>query len=103
MFSALITSAVSLNYFIFCVRTENVLISFSFCFDFRGIGLALCEQLLSSHPGIRICMACRNELRASTAKKILIEKFPDATIDIVIIDTSSIASVLNAADVLKEK
>ncbi|KAL8620456.1 hypothetical protein ACOMHN_048389 [Nucella lapillus] len=68
-----------------------------------GIGLALCEQLLASHPGLRLCLACRNKQRAESARASLLASFPDAVIDVVIVDTSSVESVLQAAAVLKEK
>lgn len=68
-----------------------------------GIGLALCEQLLSSHPGLTLCMACRNMQRATAAKEQLVAIYPSATIDIVILDTSSVKSVFLASKTLKEK
>ncbi|XP_076460808.1 3-keto-steroid reductase/17-beta-hydroxysteroid dehydrogenase 7-like isoform X2 [Babylonia areolata] len=68
-----------------------------------GIGLALCEQLLASHPCLHLCLACRNKKRAEKARAYLQALFPDATIDVVNIDTSSVKSVLDAAKVLKEK
>ena len=70
---------------------------------FRGIGLALCEQLLAAHPSIKLCLACRNKLRAEKARSDLMLAYPAASIDIVIVDTSSVKSVLEAADIFKAK
>ncbi|XP_025094544.1 3-keto-steroid reductase-like isoform X2 [Pomacea canaliculata] len=68
-----------------------------------GIGLAVCEQLLGIQPTLTLCLACRNEERAKQAKVHLLSLYPAAVIDIVILDTSSINSVLEAAKSLREK
>ncbi|XP_070212810.1 3-keto-steroid reductase/17-beta-hydroxysteroid dehydrogenase 7-like [Littorina saxatilis] len=68
-----------------------------------GIGLALCKQLLDSHPHLTLCLACRNQQRAQQAKETLSISHPGAIIDIVIIDTSCVRSVLKAAHIFKEK
>ena len=70
---------------------------------FRGIGLALCEQLLASHPNLTLCLACRNKQRAEQAKESLLSLHPGSKIDIVIVDTSCVKSVLEAARVLRER
>ena len=70
---------------------------------FRGIGLALCEQLLASHPNLTLCLACRNKQRAQQAKDSLLTSYPGSKIDIVIVDTSCVKSVLEAAKTLRER
>ncbi|KAJ2849563.1 hypothetical protein IWW36_002538 [Coemansia brasiliensis] len=60
-----------------------------------GVGLAIAKRLLAYDKSI--VLACRNADRASSAQKQLISEFPNATIHIVQLDTSSTKSVLNAA------
>ncbi|XP_077440504.1 3-keto-steroid reductase/17-beta-hydroxysteroid dehydrogenase 7-like isoform X1 [Vanacampus margaritifer] len=64
-----------------------------------GIGLALCERLLSSRDaeGLHLCLACRNMRRAQAARSALLAARPAAQVTLVQLDTSSISSVLSAA------
>ncbi|XP_071984224.1 3-keto-steroid reductase/17-beta-hydroxysteroid dehydrogenase 7 isoform X4 [Engystomops pustulosus] len=68
-----------------------------------GIGLALCERLLSQNDQIRLCLACRNMQRAVSARSALLSSHPSADISIVQIDVGSIKSVLQGTKILKER
>uniref|UniRef100_A0A8C5QIZ2 3-keto-steroid reductase/17-beta-hydroxysteroid dehydrogenase 7 n=1 Tax=Leptobrachium leishanense TaxID=445787 RepID=A0A8C5QIZ2_9ANUR len=67
-----------------------------------GIGLALCERLLSKDDQIHLCLACRNLQRAENARTALMTSHPSADIGIVQIDVGSIKSVLRGAKELRE-
>lgn len=63
-----------------------------------GIGLALCERLLLQNPeGLRLCLACRNMQRAQAAHSALLASHPAAQVTLLHVDTSSISSVIGAA------
>ncbi|KAM4549155.1 3-keto-steroid reductase/17-beta-hydroxysteroid dehydrogenase 7 [Odontesthes bonariensis] len=67
-----------------------------------GIGLALCERLLSQDTeGLQLCLACRNMGRAQTARSALLTSHPTAQVDLLQMDTSSISSVITAAQEVK--
>ncbi|XP_077133513.1 3-keto-steroid reductase/17-beta-hydroxysteroid dehydrogenase 7 isoform X1 [Ranitomeya variabilis] len=68
-----------------------------------GIGLSLCERLLSQDDHIRLCLACRNMQRAEVAHSALLSSHPSADIRIVQVDFGSIKSVLKGAKMLKER
>ncbi|XP_069823513.1 3-keto-steroid reductase/17-beta-hydroxysteroid dehydrogenase 7 isoform X2 [Dendropsophus ebraccatus] len=68
-----------------------------------GIGLALCERLLSQDNQIRLCLACRNMQRAEAARSALLSSHPAADVGIVRMDVGSIKSVLQGAKSLKER
>ncbi|XP_056379551.1 3-keto-steroid reductase/17-beta-hydroxysteroid dehydrogenase 7 isoform X2 [Hyla sarda] len=68
-----------------------------------GIGLALCERLLSQNDQIRLCLACRNMARAEAARSALLSSHPAADVGIVQIDVGNIKSVLQGAMMLKER
>lgn len=74
-------------------------------FIYRGVGLTAAERLLSLNnaEGIEICLVCRNKQRAEVARSSLLKSHPNATVDIVLIDTSSIASVIKGAKELRIK
>ncbi|KAM4574407.1 3-keto-steroid reductase/17-beta-hydroxysteroid dehydrogenase 7 isoform 2-T2 [Fundulus diaphanus] len=68
----------------------------------RGIGLALCERLLSHDTeGLLLCLACRNTQRAQAARSDLLASHPAAQVDLLQMDTSSVSSVLSAAQEIK--
>uniref|UniRef100_A0A3Q2Q302 Hydroxysteroid (17-beta) dehydrogenase 7 n=1 Tax=Fundulus heteroclitus TaxID=8078 RepID=A0A3Q2Q302_FUNHE len=68
----------------------------------RGIGLALCERLLSHDTeGLLLCLACRNMQRAQAARSDLLASHPAAQVDVLQMDTSSVSSVLSAAQEIK--
>ncbi|XP_048779870.1 3-keto-steroid reductase/17-beta-hydroxysteroid dehydrogenase 7-like isoform X3 [Ostrea edulis] len=64
-----------------------------------GVGLTAAERLLDLHngDGIEICLVCRNRNRAEAAKNSLLRSSPNATVDIVLMDTSRISSVIKGA------
>ncbi|XP_071101871.1 3-keto-steroid reductase/17-beta-hydroxysteroid dehydrogenase 7-like [Haliotis cracherodii] len=68
-----------------------------------GLGLTLCERLLSEHKDLKLCLACRNKLRAEVAQEALKLSHPDADISIIIVDTSSLQSVYRAAREIKHR
>ncbi|XP_043941340.1 3-keto-steroid reductase/17-beta-hydroxysteroid dehydrogenase 7 isoform X2 [Protopterus annectens] len=68
-----------------------------------GIGLALCERILSEDSTIHLCLACRNLQRAEAARTTLINSYPGADVCIQKVDVGSITSVLQAAKDLKER
>ena len=59
--------------------------------------------IVNGDEGVEICLVCRNKQRAETAKNSLLKTHPNATVDIVLIDTSSIASVIKGAKELRVK
>ncbi|KAK5870009.1 hypothetical protein PBY51_024675 [Eleginops maclovinus] len=66
-----------------------------------GIGLALCERLLQDTEGLQLCLACRNMQRAQAARSALLTSHPSAQVALLQMDTSSISSVLAAAQEVK--
>ncbi|KAK2835765.1 hypothetical protein Q5P01_016249 [Channa striata] len=67
-----------------------------------GIGLALCERLLSQDTeGLQLCLACRNMCRAQAARSALLTSHPTAQVALLQLDTSSISSVISAAQEVK--
>ncbi|KAM9323321.1 3-keto-steroid reductase/17-beta-hydroxysteroid dehydrogenase 7-like [Pholidichthys leucotaenia] len=68
-----------------------------------GIGLALCEKLLTEDCQLRLCLACRNMQRAEAARSALWTSHTDAHVDLLHIDVGSVQSVLNAATELKAR
>ncbi|XP_076000558.1 3-keto-steroid reductase/17-beta-hydroxysteroid dehydrogenase 7-like [Genypterus blacodes] len=68
-----------------------------------GIGLALCERLLSEDSQLRLCLACRNMQRAKAAHSALLTSHPDAHVDLLHLDVGSVRSVLDAAQEVKAR
>ncbi|KAL5006283.1 hypothetical protein ScPMuIL_015089 [Solemya velum] len=68
-----------------------------------GLGLTVAERLLTEKQGLRLCLACRNRVRAEAAKDALKLSHPGSDIDIIILDTSNVHSVFEAAKLMKEK
>ncbi|MED6279766.1 hypothetical protein CHARACLAT_004011 [Characodon lateralis] len=68
-----------------------------------GIGLALCERLLSSDSQVRLCLACRNMERAEAARAALLTSHSSARIDLLHLDVGSVQSVLGAAEEVKTR
>nr|XP_046247463.1 3-keto-steroid reductase isoform X3 [Scatophagus argus] len=67
-----------------------------------GIGLALCERLLSdSTESLQLCLACRNMQRAQAARSALLVSHPTAQVALLQLDTSSVSSVITAAQEVK--
>ena len=68
-----------------------------------GIGLTICERLLTLHNDLELCLLCRNVTRAEAAKNALLISHPNSTISIIVMDTSDVKSVFKAAKILKER
>nr|XP_061795811.1 3-keto-steroid reductase/17-beta-hydroxysteroid dehydrogenase 7-like [Nerophis lumbriciformis] len=68
-----------------------------------GIGLALCERLLTEDIHLRLCLACRNMQRAEAARSALLLSHSKAQVDIVQLDVGSVQSVFAAAQELKAR
>ncbi|XP_020506912.2 3-keto-steroid reductase/17-beta-hydroxysteroid dehydrogenase 7 [Labrus bergylta] len=68
-----------------------------------GIGLALCERLLTEDSTLRLCLACRNMQRAQAARSALLTSHPDARVDLLHLDVGSVQSVLTAAQEVKTR
>ncbi|XP_005814986.1 3-keto-steroid reductase [Xiphophorus maculatus] len=68
-----------------------------------GIGLALCDRLLSEDGRLRLCLACRNMKRAEAARTALLACHGDARVDLLHLDVGSARSVLSAAEELKAR
>ncbi|XP_034470413.1 3-keto-steroid reductase-like [Hippoglossus hippoglossus] len=68
-----------------------------------GIGLALCERLLTEDAQLRLCLACRNMQRAEAARDTLLTSHADAHVDLLHLDVGSVESVLAAAQEVKAR
>uniref|UniRef100_UPI0037E73622 3-keto-steroid reductase/17-beta-hydroxysteroid dehydrogenase 7-like n=1 Tax=Semicossyphus pulcher TaxID=241346 RepID=UPI0037E73622 len=68
-----------------------------------GIGLALCERLLTEDKSLRLCLACRNMQRAEAARSALLTSHADARVDLLQLDVGSVQSVLTAAQEVKAR
>ncbi|XP_060608252.1 3-keto-steroid reductase/17-beta-hydroxysteroid dehydrogenase 7-like [Ruditapes philippinarum] len=68
-----------------------------------GVGLSVADRLLSEHECIHVCLACRNKGRAENARTRLMRRHPDSDISIVIVDTSSVESVIRASEEIRNK
>jgi NAD(P)-dependent dehydrogenase (short-subunit alcohol dehydrogenase family) len=67
-----------------------------------GIGLALCRQLAVDH-GARVFMGARNAQRGSVGLQSILDKHPDATVEVVDIDVADDTSVAAAVSSLQER
>ncbi|CAJ1071772.1 -keto-steroid reductase-like [Xyrichtys novacula] len=68
-----------------------------------GIGLALCERLLTEDSTLHLCLACRNMQRAEAARSALLTSHPDAHVQLLHLDVGSVQSVLSAAQEVKTR
>ncbi|XP_012716511.2 3-keto-steroid reductase/17-beta-hydroxysteroid dehydrogenase 7 isoform X1 [Fundulus heteroclitus] len=68
-----------------------------------GIGLALCERLLSEDSQLRLCLACRNMERAEAARAALLTAHGGARVDLLPLDVGSVQSVIGAAEEVKAR
>ncbi|XP_019965279.2 3-keto-steroid reductase/17-beta-hydroxysteroid dehydrogenase 7-like [Paralichthys olivaceus] len=68
-----------------------------------GIGLALCERLLTEDCQLRLCLACRNMQRAEAARDTLLTSHADASVDLLHLDVGSVESVLAAAQEVRAR
>lgn len=82
---------------VWCLSTSHPSV-----FPRSGIGLALCERLLSHDAaGLQLCLACRNMQRAQAARSALLASHPMAQVALLQMDTSSVSSVIAAAQEVK--
>lgn len=49
-------------------------------FFYSGVGLALCERLLTEYPAVRLCLVCRNKVKGEAAMKALLLSHPGKSI-----------------------
>lgn len=76
----------------------------AYVFPCSGVGRALCERLLSHDPeGLQLCLACRDMQRAQNARAALLSSHPTAQVTLVQMDTSSVSSVIAAAQEVKRR
>lgn len=68
-----------------------------------GIGLALCERLLTEDSQLRLCLACRNMQRAEAARSALLTCHTTARVELLHLDVGSVQSVLSAAEEVKTR
>lgn len=68
-----------------------------------GIGLALCERLLTQDVHLQLCLACRNMQRAEAARQALLVSHPGAHISLLHLDVGNMYSVIRAAEDFKLK
>ncbi|XP_074122567.1 3-keto-steroid reductase/17-beta-hydroxysteroid dehydrogenase 7 [Sminthopsis crassicaudata] len=68
-----------------------------------GIGLALCERLLSEDDDLHLCLACRNLGKAEAARISLLSSHPAAEITLLQIDVANLQSVFQASQELKQR
>ncbi|XP_061752861.1 3-keto-steroid reductase isoform X1 [Nerophis ophidion] len=68
-----------------------------------GIGLALCERLLTEDPQLLLCLACRNMQKAQAARRALLTSHAHARLDLLHLDVASVQSVLAAARELRAR
>ncbi|XP_038151032.1 3-keto-steroid reductase/17-beta-hydroxysteroid dehydrogenase 7-like [Cyprinodon tularosa] len=68
-----------------------------------GIGLALCERLLTEDSHVRLCLACRNLERAGAARAALLASHSTACVELLKLDVGSMQSVLSAAEEIKSR
>lgn len=68
-----------------------------------GVGYGLVQHLLQNDESMTIVMACRNLSRANHARGRLLEEFPQANINVEIVDVGNIASVFQFCENIKKK
>ncbi|KAI9257695.1 hypothetical protein BY458DRAFT_518635 [Sporodiniella umbellata] len=69
-----------------------------------GVGFGICQRLLETEgDNLTLIMACRNHVRATTAKESLLGQFPFADITIELVDVSSMKSVFAFSNNIKQK
>ena len=66
-------------------------------------GLGYETALTLAKKGAKVIMACRNSSKATTAKSSIEEQVPDADLEVMEIDLSSLASVRKFAEEFQEK
>lgn len=66
-----------------------------------GLGFATSEVIASK--GGHVIMACRSQKRAQTAKNAILKKYPNASIDIILLDLGDLSKVAEFAQTYKTK
>ncbi|OHX66383.1 oxidoreductase [Flammeovirga pacifica] len=66
-----------------------------------GLGLETVRFLIQKN--IKVILACRNQLKAEVAQKELLNQYPKAHVDIILIDLNSLASVKDFTIAFQEK
>lgn len=68
-----------------------------------GVGVGLCRRLLETQNDLKLIMACRNYEKAFKKKQYLLRRFPNADIDIEMVDLESVESVFHLCSVIIDK
>lgn len=69
-----------------------------------GVGFGICQRLLETESEtLTLVLACRNPSRANDAKERLLTQYPNADIDIELVDVSSVKSVLAFSENINAK
>lgn len=69
-----------------------------------GVGFGICQRLLETeNETLTLVLACRNPSRANDAKERLLTQYPNADIDIELVDVSSVKSVLTFSEKINTK
>ena len=69
-------------------------------FNTSGLGFAVARRLLEEDKSnsLQLCLLCRNALSAEKARNTLLTSFPQASIDLIAVDTSRPHSVVSACE-----
>ncbi len=73
-----------------------------------GIGYGIAQRLLdysarNPEEQFQIVFACRNPTRATNAKNDLLKEFPEGSVEIVLVDVTSVESVFKCCKEIKER
>jgi hypothetical protein len=68
-----------------------------------GIGYGICKRLLESVTDLVLIMACRSPTRAKEAKDSLLMEYPNAHIDIELVDVANVKTVFSFCKTIQEK
>jgi 17beta-estradiol 17-dehydrogenase/3beta-hydroxysteroid 3-dehydrogenase len=69
-----------------------------------GVGYGIAERLLEwDCDNLIVVLACRNEARAMVAWQSLLQEYPKAKLDILIVDLGNCKSVINACKRICER
>jgi NAD(P)-dependent dehydrogenase (short-subunit alcohol dehydrogenase family) len=66
-----------------------------------GIGLATARGLVAR--GAQVVLGCRNLHKAEEAREFILQKHPDASVDVMAMDLANIMNIKSAAEVLKRR
>lgn len=70
-----------------------------------GVGLAIAHRLLAHTKtcNYTLVLACRNQTKGQTAQTELLDKYPQASVDLVPLDTNSVESVKVTAQIISSR